>query len=91
MHSQCAHVSVPYTHTHTYILLCLLSGPFVHLFVPLTTLINITQFPLVDLFVCSCSLYIRTLSSFCSFLYLTTFSLISFILPIYSTENTLIF
>ncbi|EHY64344.1 hypothetical protein NERG_02611 [Nematocida ausubeli] len=75
----CAHTRVSLIHSLIDSFLhcpTLLSGPFVHLFVPLTTLVNITQFPLVHFVSCPCSLYIRTLSSFCSFLCLTTLSLI---------------
>ncbi|EHY64334.1 hypothetical protein NERG_02619 [Nematocida ausubeli] len=56
----CAHTRVSLIHSLINLFLhchILLSGPFVHLFTPLTTLINITQFPLPDLFVCSCSPY----------------------------------
>ncbi|EHY64273.1 hypothetical protein NERG_02678 [Nematocida ausubeli] len=82
MHSVCTYTCLSHklahklTHKLTPALSYTVIWPFVHLFTPLTTLINTTQFPLIELSIYLCSLYIRTLSSFCFFLCLTTLSLI---------------
>ncbi|EHY64304.1 hypothetical protein NERG_02653 [Nematocida ausubeli] len=92
MHSQCAHVSVPYTHIHTllYCSVCYLT------LCPSVCSSHCTyQYHLISLgrpvYVPVFSLY--TYSQLLLFFLVSahTFSLIFFVLPIYSTENTSIF